>query len=351
MFFKNAVALVLLVLSSQPALAQNSTIIDKVNPRIGINGLFLGRVSTEGSNRTQEAADGFHIQEVETRMMANVDSYFLAAFTFAFEKEPGEDFSFALEEAFVESLSLPWVTVRAGKFFAYLGKHNQYHTHAFPFIDQPIMYDILLGEEGFNEIGVAAAVLLPTPWYSEFVAQAFSATNENLFDTDDADDVTVLMHSNSLWELSRTATFELTGSYGFGNNTFGDQSHIFNGSSTIKWRPANSPNDSLSWTTEFLQTLRENAPSDPRVGGIASWLMWQFNRRWWLQSRFDYLGLPDPTAGETKRYSGLLAFVPTEYSALRLQYDALDEAGAADIVHIVTLQLNVTIGAHPAHPY
>ena len=322
------------------------------NPEISVNGLFLGRVGSDGSSRSQESANGFHIQEIETRLTANVDPYFRADFTLAFEKEPGQDFVFTPEEAFIESLSLPSVTLRLGKFRAFLGKHNQYHTHSFPFIDLPLIYEQLVGEEGLNEIGASAAVLLPVPWFSEFVAQGFSATNENLFTVDRANAIAGLFHSKNLWDLNKTTTFELTGSYGIGQNDFGSNSQIYSASSTLKWRPLEkSIYRRVAWTTEFLQTFRDGAPDNELVGGVSSWLQWQFARRWWIQGRYDYLGLPDPDDGTGYKASALLAFVPSEFSALRLQYDALSEPGPGDMQHIVTLQLNFTIGAHPAHDY
>jgi hypothetical protein len=48
----------------------------------------------------------------------------------------------------------------------------------------------------------------------------------------------------------------------------------------------------------------------------------------------------------------LFAYVPSEFSALRLQYAAFraDEGGAA-LEHEVFLQAVVSIGSHPAHAY
>ena len=73
----------------------------------------------------------------------------------------------------------------------------------------------------------------------------------------------------------------------------------------------------------------------------------QHSRRWWIQGRYDLLGVA--TGGNDSRLSGLVAFVPSEFSALRLQYSQLDEDG--DIVHQLLLQLNFTVGSHPAHRY
>ena len=73
----------------------------------------------------------------------------------------------------------------------------------------------------------------------------------------------------------------------------------------------------------------------------------QFARRWWVQGRFDVL---DPAGGEsTKRGAVMLAFVPSEFGALRLQTGIVDAPG--DTYGELHLQYNFTLGSHPAHAY
>lgn len=296
-----------------------------------------------------ENARGFSIQEIETKFEGHVDRYFRALFAFAFEKEPGEDFVFRPEEAYAESLSIPYVTIRGGKFRAFLGHHNQLHAHQFPFINAPLIYDEILGEEGLNEIGVSAAVEVPVPWHLQFAAQAFSATNENLYDGDNANDFTGLFYLKNGWNLSDQTTLEAIGSYGVGPNVFDGLTHLFSGSTVLTWRP--KKDRTVSWAAEYLQSDRQKSLADRRVGGIASWLRWKFAKKWWIQGRGEYLGLPKPDDGAGSRYSGLLAWAFSDYSALRLQYDAWKEVAASRFEHFVTLQWNVSIGNHTHHTH
>ena len=53
-----------------------------------------------------------------------------------------------------------------------MGKHNQLHTHAFPFILAPLINLNLLGDEGLSDVGFSTAILLPaTSWFSELTLQ------------------------------------------------------------------------------------------------------------------------------------------------------------------------------------
>lgn len=329
--------------------AQTSVL--RSNPSISVNALMLGRAGNKGNNADSENPNGFQFQELETRFTSNIDAYFRGDITLAIEKEDGE-FIVEPEEIFVETLSLPSFTIKVGKFYTLLGRHNHLHTHSFPFIDKPLTNEILLGEEGLNEMGLAVSYLIPTPWYFEVVGQVFSATNEVLFNSSTQNDVAGVLFIKNLWDLSDASTFEFDLGYGNGKNSFGGTTHLYSASMTYKWRPIErSMNQSFLWTTEFLQSHRERAVEDVRVGGVSSWMQWQFARRWWLQGRVDYLGLPKQDIGATRKYSALFGFVPTEYSALRLQYDHISQDSEEKSEHRVSLQLNVALGTHPAHNY
>ncbi|MBM4386425.1 MAG: hypothetical protein FJ088_01725, partial [Deltaproteobacteria bacterium] len=83
-----------------------------------------------------------------------------------------------------------------------------------------------------------------------------------------------------------------------------------------------------------------------KTDGLYSLLMLQFARQWWIEGRYDLVKAFEGTE-RAWRASGLVAFVPTEFSALRLQYNYNKPLGS----HEVMFQLNVTFGNHPAHGY
>ncbi len=330
----------------------------RTNPDMSVNALFLGRMSNKGQAPTAEASNGFHLQEVELRFTSNIDTYFRGEAVIAIEKEPGQGFEIVPEEAYAETLSIPSLTFRVGKFKAFWGKHNQLHTHASPFIDAPLSQTEVLGEEGINEVGLAAAILLPTPWYFELVPQIFSTENDVLFNSRadgtnlDANNFGYLFFAKNLFDLSDSTTFELDLGYGFGENAYADTTTLMNAAITLKWRPTDhSTAQSFSLTSEFNRRQISGATADSMVGALSNWVQYQLAQRWWVQARYEMLNFPAPDAGKTTKTSALLGYVPTEYSALRLQYDLVNEAAEALNEHRVTLQLNVSLGTHPAHTY
>jgi hypothetical protein len=71
-----------------------------------------------------------------------------------------------------------------------------------------------------------------------------------------------------------------------------------------------------------------------------------------VQARGAVLGLPAGDDPRTYRGEALVAFIPSEFSALRLQYALEREAEpAADYIHELFAQVVFSIGPHPAHAY
>ena len=328
---------------------------NKANPDISLNGLFTYRTSDQGNDPSKEATNGFDIQEIELRLTSNIDTRLRGDVVLAMEKENGE-FAIEPEEAFVETLDLPWVTVRAGKFFAFWGRHNQLHTHAFPFVDAALSREAILGEEGLNETGVAVSYLAPTPWYMELVIQGLNGDNTNVFGSNAQDDIAGVYYLKNLWELTDQSTLELDLGYGSGSDINNDRNHIYNATLMYKWRPTEkAKTTSFAWTTEYTLAERvfdENGAAQGRKAALSSWIQYQFSTVWWLQARTEFVDFVDNAAADkTKKNSLLVGYVPSEFSALRLQYDQIDESGSTEKENRVTLQLNVSIGAHPAHKY
>jgi hypothetical protein len=324
------------------------------NPAISINGLLLGTYADQGrSDSSREVKTGMKVQEVELQFTANVDSYILGNLTIAFEDDEVE-----IEEVIASLIVTNSLAFQAGKFFTPFGKHNLLHTHRFPFIDAPLINKEILGDEGINEVGVSTSLLLPTTWFSEITLQVLEGDN-SLFSGPLNDDFLYLAHWKNLIELTEELTAELGGSFAYGKNSLAsgpyNSTTLAGANMTFKWRPAGRElYRTLIWQSEFINSSRE---VDKK--GLYTSLRYHFNRRWWVQGRYDFLTVPrdavsddeDRDIAQTKnRYTGLLAFVPSEFSTLRLQYNFLDSS-VAENEHQVLLQLNFTIGSHPAHAY
>jgi hypothetical protein len=336
-----------------------------MNPALSANGLLLaGGSSRPQSTRTDrdDLRSGIVIQEVELRASAVVDPYLRADVTFS-----GNADDLGFEEAYLTTLEIPRLTIRAGQMYAALGRHNGLHTHAFPFLTAPLPWRALLGPEGLADPGVSADLLLPLPFYAEINAQVFQGewrpllggipddpttpVDETVPDRRRDEDLAYVGHLKTLFDLSDSTTVELGGTYVGGRNGFAGWTSVVGGDLTLKWRPIEAERyRGLDWTTEILWVDRPRAPVDRRVGGGYSALRAQFAQRWWVQVRGAVLGIPKGAEGRTWRGEALVAFVPSEFSALRLQY-ALDKATAADPVHELFLQAIFSIGPHPSHAY
>jgi len=371
---------------SAPAQAQEAKpgAAKALNPDVSANVLGLYRNGNRGNDAHDEAPNGFSLQEVELQFSADVDPFFRATAILGIhrehshaeeheeeeataaeeeEEEEGEaheehehgeaGYTIEPEEAFIETIALPVVAVKAGKFYTALGKHNTLHTHAFPFIDAPLANQRLLGDHGLNDVGVSVATLLPAPWFSELTVQGLSGESE-LFASENANEMLYVGRFRNLFELSDALTFDLGVSGATGENETNDQSTLAGADVTVKWRPVEGGKySSLSWTTEFLQADQGGAADDVdgKRGGVGSWVQWQFAQRWWVQARAEQFGIPKPDYAEVEnKQSYLIGFFPSEFSALRAQYDRLDD-GAGDPEERFSLQMNVSIGAHPAHAY
>lgn len=360
------------VFFSHPAFAETKSRGNAFNPDIGVNLLGLAQHGTSYSSAPNaKPRNGFSLQEAELQFSADVDPYLRATALFAIAQENGSaSYSIAPEEAYVETISLPYVTLRAGKFKMALGKHNQLHTHAFPFIYGPLVHTRLLGDEGLNETGVSASALIPLPWYSELTLQAFTLKNEALFGYYVSGDMGGLARLRNLWDFSDSLTMELGFSGARGKNSLGRAATVAGSDLTFKWRPTEGGRyRAFIWSTEYLYGKRQGLmrertvldasgtevtvrDSQEQLGGISTWVQYQFAERWWVQARFEKLGFPrSPGIDMATKESALLAFLPSEFSALRLQYDLIQDKARPRNDQAIAFQYNVSIGAHPAHAY
>ncbi|MSP37835.1 MAG: hypothetical protein EXR70_05030 [Deltaproteobacteria bacterium] len=348
------------VVASAPASGKGA--LNAFNPAISVNGLFGGGYSSK-SPFTERWTDGnfhngFNFQEAEFQFTADVDPYWKANFILAVDRAGKVD----IEEGFVTSEQLPYdllprdTGLKLGKFYAGFGKHNILHTHQFPFINRPLISQAVFGDEGLREPGMGISYLLPSPWFSELTFQGMAGENDGLFrnGADSKRRGAYLGHWKNFVDLTDSTTVELGNSYIAGRNS--DAGHRLSQAIgvdlTMKWRPLQQATErALIWQNEYIyfNRERERDPSS-RGGGLYSSLQYQFARNWWIQGRYDLLGVPKLDDGRKNRWTTLLALVPSEFSALRLQHSYTTQNNAK-AVNEVLLQMNFTIGSHPAHQY
>ena len=339
-----------------------------MNPAISAAGITLGGATSrpEGSAESVPAdlRTGIFLQEVELRASAIVDPFIRADVSVT-----GNSESVGFEEAYITTLDLPRVTLRAGRMRAAVGRHNLLHTHAFPFITAPLPWRALMGPEGLTDTGVSAEVLLPMPFFTEVTGQVFQGdwaplegsipddpltpVNEAVPDMRRDRDLGYAGHVKTLFDVSDATTVEIGGSYVGGRNGFGSLTTLVAGDLTLKWRPLSAERyTGFDWTTEYAWVNQEGAQTDRKRGGGYTGVRYQFGQQWWVQARGAVLGLPESDSGRTVRGEALGAFVPSEFSAFRLQYALEKRANSTQKpIHEVFLQAIFSVGPHPAHAY
>jgi hypothetical protein len=111
-----------------------------------------------------------------------------------------------------------------------------------------------------------------------------------------------------------------------------------------------SANQSLSWQTEYIARREQVEGGVETDGGLYSSIDFQFLKRWVAGFRYDQMGIPTGLVEREFRLTPALAFRPTEFSQIRLQYE-LDKIRGQDPTQAVILQLMFSLGVHGAHQF
>lgn len=360
--------------------AQNNS--NSFNPEIGV--ILNGRYTQFDHNpenyvisgfaladETGPGEEGFSLGESELSISANIDDLFYGRITTALTTED----SVEIEEAFVETVGLDaGMTVKFGRFFSGIGYLNQKHSHTWDFVDQPLAYKAMLGNQ-YGDDGLQIRWLAPTDQFLELGVEAMRGENfpaggaarngkgsYSLFARTGGD----LNNSHSwlagLSYLDTRATDRATG----------DPAETFSGHSKLsmldlvwKWAPnGNRQQTNLTVQTEYF--IREedgtyqSTPYQGRQRGYYLQGVYQFMPRWRTGLRYDRLQADDLGSGFTgtaldsqghqpERWSAMLDFSRTEFSRLRLQFN-LDKSGP-QTDHQWYAQYIMSLGAHGAHGY
>lgn len=351
---------------------------------------------------------GFTLEQAELTFAGAVDPWFeaRAAVVASLDTEQGETIV-ELEEAFLTTLQLPAdLQLKAGTFFTEFGRINPTHPHAWDWQSQPIIHTRLFGGDGMRGPGARLSWLLPTPTYAELFFGVQNANGETMvsFLANDevyserpiggrqfqerevraANDIVYTMRAATSFELSDYSSLGLGASALFGPNpTGGDADTAVWGVDFVwRWRPSDNHGGVpfVKLQGEFLGRAFDAAAqvdaSDPLnpvaipettlhdYGGYLQ-ALYGFTPQWaaglrgeWASGSGDsYAGGgtfdrdSDPFRCDRVRVSPMLAYKPSEFSRIRLQYDYDDSDQLPSRVHSVWLGFEVLIGAHPPHAY
>lgn len=315
---------------------------------------------------------GFSLGESEITLASNIDDMFYGALTASLHEDGGNT-SISLEEAYIETLALPYGTkVKAGRFFPVLGYMNEIHPHADSFIDRPLPYRAFLGGSNFGDDGVQVSMVLPTDMFSEIGGGAYHGTS---FPASDGG------QGNS----AQSAFARIGGDIGVSNSWLAGVSFLrtqstdrvtddltFNGDTNLyildgkyTWAPNGNPvNQSLTLQGEyFLRTENGDYNTigyDKNSSGWYAQAVYKFHPQWKTGYRYASLsgagiepgleGTSLDAGGHAPRtHSVLLEYDNSEFSSIRLQLNR-DESDQKPNDSAM-LWYTVSMGTHGAHKY
>src|SRR5438477_1907898 len=143
---------------------------------ISFDGLFALAGSSARDLYNVERGDhdpqqrGFNARNTELAFDGAVDPYFQGFANIVFLLDNDNQTEVELEEAFMQTSSLPYnLQLKGGQFFADFGRLNPTHPHTWDFADTPLVNGLFLGPDGLRGVGAQASWTLPLPGYSQLV--------------------------------------------------------------------------------------------------------------------------------------------------------------------------------------
>jgi hypothetical protein len=323
-----------------------------------------------------EWKNGFNLDSAELFLFSPVDPYSNMYVNIPFSED-----GVAIEEAYIVTTDLPeGLQAKIGKFKSNFSRIDAQHPHAWDFFDIALPYRAFLGDEGLGgEKGVQVTYLPALPIYTQFGVEVLQGENALLFGPDAQQGP----HAFSFFvkcsiDTSDYSTLYFGPSVLFGKtkNTNILPSTEIEGKSALygmevvwKWKPASR--EALTIQTEYLLLTQSGNTMDPttqvvleplrrKQDGFYIQTIYRKNR-WGIGARYDVLdlfsdrfelsGVQQNFDGRPQRATASLEYNPSEFTRVRLQlaHDQSDPSGRTNNEAI--LQLNLSIGAHPAHSF
>ncbi len=368
--------------SAAPATGSTGASLNAFNPAISIilNGLYVNHSQDPINYRRAgfpllgeggPKPDGLQLGESEISLASNIDEKFYGQLTLTLASDGGQTTT-GIEEAFIETTALPdGFTARAGRFYSNIGYLNSHHTHTDYFSDRPLAYQAFLGNQ-YGDDGVQLRWVAPTETFLEFGGEAFRGENApaggaahsgvgaKTFFVHAGGDIGI--ENSWLAGASILHADAVNGEDGFSGR---DNLYLFD--LTWKWAPRGAFKDSgIVVRSEAFVDDRKGVvidPNDPdalaqtldgkRRGAYIEGL-YRFSRTWDVGYRYDKLWAassgPYASDFDPQRHSVAATWHNSEFSLLRLQLEH-DEPQPHFIDNVLTLQYQVSLGAHGAHKF
>ncbi len=375
---RDAKRCVLLLLLAQfgPAISQTS-----VNPDLSVIPRFLiqtndGEKLAEG--RREFSKPDYAFEELEIAIQSYLNPFAKGDVVLTLPGPDLENSKLGIEEVYATILrGLPLgLNLRFGKYRVDYGKINMIHPHAWPFVTQPLSQERFLGEEGLNDLGLSASVLLPTGnIYTKLTVDLLRGGA-----IDEATGIADTTESSPAYATSGRLTSFLTlndhsdlevglsGYTGIHDPYAHQRFYYANVDFKYKYRP--NSYTSLALQGEFLYNKRtavRDRDLNPFVddagqleqrtihsSGLYLYTNYQFKKIYALGARYDWSESPYSPDDQAQAFAAFFGYYPVEETlGLRLHYQHTntESPGGAEAVNLIALQVLFSLGPHKAHPF
>lgn len=354
------------------------------NPQIGV---VLDGYYQNGQRNNSEREEGFGLGHTELSMSANIDDKFRGALTAVLESHDDET-EFMLEEAFIETLALPYGSnVRAGRFLSDFGYLNNQHMHTDSFVERPVAYRTFLGSHYYDD-GVRANIVLPTDMYVKLGVEALSG--DKMSTVEDGSEVGVYtttlklgsdFSESSSWQLGLSYLHNKNGKvkefadHDHGHDSDHDHSHgpavtgsnLYGADFVWKWAPdGNYKYRNVTLAAEYMlldgvvdSKFKDDAESPGDLSAYYVSGVYRFNPSWSAGLRYGEAESYDGHAHgdhmhftelKDKEMDAMVAWDASHFGTIRAQYTRVENQ-AHETDNVFTLQYVMTFGAHGAHAF
>jgi len=358
------------VLLARVGLAQTS-----VNPDLSVIPRFI--VATDDRAGKFSRPD-YSFEELEVVMQSYLNPFSKADVVLTLPGPDLEEGKLGVEELFASVVrGLPLgLNLRFGKYRVDYGKINLVHPHAWPFVTQPLSQERFLGEEGLNDLGFSASVLLPTGnIYTKLMVDLLrgAAIGEATGIEDTTGGQPAYANAarlTSFFTLTYHSDLEvgLSGYTGIHDPYHRQRFYYANFDFKYKYRP--SSYTSLVLQGEYLFNSRRarqdrdfnpflSAPGEPESrslhsSGLYLYADYQFKKIYRLGGRYDWSQSPYGKDDRARAFAVFFGYYPVEETlGLRLHYqhtkNNLPDNTAS--VNLFALQVLFSLGPHKAHAF
>jgi len=364
--------------------AQKKTLMSEFNPAIGVVGETLFSYRTRGSAETgSDRPGGFDVfqRSVELNLAASVDPFATgyAVINASADSATG-DANLAVEEAAIQTTSLPWnLTLKGGRFFGEFGRLAYIHDHELPFVNRPLALDQYIGGESQTD-GAQVSWLVPVEHYINLtvgMGDKFGDPPNNPGTFRGGRELNYFGRLSTYFDLTPDWQME-TGLSALvdphtqdrggplpqpdGSTLTERERRLAGMDFSLRYVPLrNNQFRSFTWGNEVLYsdnrylvdpnaTLGDGDEFSKSVGsvGLYSYLAYKIDRQWTTGVLFDYVENQQNENDRTSAYSAFLTYAISHWNQLRLQYTHTNHNAVSGLKDddAIYLQWTWIIGSH-----